>query len=143
MQKNYKASSSEQNTLRIPFYQSLVSAGFPSPAEDYEDVELSLDKYVIKNPSATFYVRVKGDSMKDARIYDGDILVVDKAETPRSGDVVVALINGDFTVKRLIHKAGVYWLMPENPLYQGIEINESSDFQVWGVVTYTLHKQKK
>ncbi len=130
-------------TLKIPFYQSLVSAGFPSPAEDYEDFELSLDKYVIKNPSATFYVRVKGDSMQDARIYDGDILVVDKAETPRSGDVVVALINGDFTVKRWVNKNGIHWLIPENPLYQAIKIDEFSDFKVWGVVTYTLHKQKQ
>lgn len=132
-----------QKSFKIPLFQSLVNAGFPSPAEDYEDLELNLEKYIIKNPSATFYVRVKGDSMQDARIYDGDILVVDKAEVPRNGDVVVALLNGEFTVKRLVKKNNVFYLMPENPAYPSIEVNEYSDFRVWGVVTYTLHKQKK
>jgi DNA polymerase V len=130
-------------SLKIPLFQSLVSAGFPSPAEDYEDLELNLEKYIVKNPSATFYVRVKGDSMQDARIYDGDILVVDKAETPRNGDVIVALLNGDFTVKRLVKKNNTFFLMPENPAYPPIEITEFCEFRVWGVVTYTLHKQKK
>ena len=87
--------------LEVPFFNSPISAGFPSPAEDYVDLKLDLNKFLIKHPSATFYVRVKGDSMKNAGIFDNDILIVDKALDPKNGDIAVCVLDGEFTVKRI------------------------------------------
>lgn len=124
----------------VPLFQENVSAGFPSPAENYIENSLDLNDLMIKHPASTFFVRVQGDSMNEAGISSGDILVVDKALEASSGRIIVAIINGEFTVKRLmIHARGVF-LEPANPKYRTIAISEEMDFQVWGVVTYVIHK---
>jgi DNA polymerase V len=123
----------------LPLYTS-VAAGFPSPADDYIEEELDLNDFLIRNPEATFFVKVSGDSMVRAGIYEGDILIVDCSLEAHSGDVIVALIDGEFTVKRLVHQQGKYYLQPENPAYRPMEVNEGCSFQVWGVVTNVIHK---
>lgn len=124
--------------LELPYYTS-VSAGFPSPADDYEEVPLSLDSYIIRNPATTFFLRVEGQSMTGAGIYDGDILVVDRSLQAKSSDVIIAVLNGEFTVKRLIRDQGRFYLRPENPAYKPTEIGEHDEFQVWGVVIKVIH----
>ncbi len=135
-------SSATTTDIKVPLYASAVSAGFPSPADDYLELSLDLNKYLIKHPAATFYVRVKGDSMINAGIHDGDLLIVDKSVEPENDDVVVCVINGEFTVKRLKKVNGEIYLIPENSHYQAVKISENMDFQVWGVVTYTIHQPK-
>lgn len=125
--------------MKLPLFVVPVKAGFPSPAEDYLEENLDLNEYLIKHAAATFFVRVDGDSMKGAGIHRGDILIVDRALEPSNGKIVVAVINGEFTVKRIrIEKTKVF-LEPENPKYVPIEINPESDFEVWGVVTFVIH----
>ena len=135
-------SSATTADIKVPLYASAVSAGFPSPADDYLELSLDLNKYLIKHPAATFYVRVKGHSMINAGIHDGDLLIVDKSVEPENDDVVVCVINGEFTVKRLKKVNGEIYLIPENSHYQAVKISENMDFQVWGVVTYTIHQPK-
>lgn len=122
------------------FYEEGVSAGFPSPAEDYVEKRLDLHDLVVEHPAATFFVKVVGDSMIGAGIHTGDILVVDRSLSAKSGKVIVALFNGEFTVKRFIKKGEEVTLCPENAHYPPIPIKEGDDFQIWGVVTYVLHK---
>lgn len=129
-----------EQTLCCPTYTSTISAGFPSPAEDYVEKNLDLNELVIKHPSATFFVKVEGDSMKDAGIQSGDLLVVDRSVEAADGKIVVVILNGEFTVKRIWIRGKHIRLIPENPLYSPIEVTEDSDFQVWGVVTYVIHK---
>jgi DNA polymerase V len=138
MTERWKTKKAE--TFQIPFYASLLHAGFPSPADDYKENILDLNELVIQNPGATFYVRVKGDSMKGAGIEAGDVIVVDRAITARHNAVIVALINGEFTLKRLYNRNNTLYLVPENPSYETIKIVEGMEFQVWGVVTYCIHK---
>lgn len=126
--------------VSCPSYTSTISAGFPSPADDYVEKNLDLNEMMVNHPSATFYVRVEGDSMKDAGIQSGDLLIVDRALEATDGKVVVAILNGEFTVKRISIRGKQVRLLPENPLYSPIEVTEDSDFQVWGVVTYVVHK---
>ena len=118
-----------------------VSAGFPSPAEDYIEGRIDLNRDLIKHPIATFYIKVIGDSMRDARIDEGDLLVVDRAAETNDGDIVVARVGNDLTIKRLcIENSGRIWLCPENPAYEPIEITEDCDFEVWGRVMYSIQK---
>lgn len=124
----------------LPFFVAKISAGFPSPAEDFIERKLDLNEYLIKNPTATFFVKVSGHSMINAGIHDGDILVVDRSLEPANNKIVIGVVNGEFTVKRLLKKNNKLFLMPENPDYKPIEINESMDASVWGVVTYTIRK---
>ena len=125
----------------LPSFLCGVAAGFPSPADDYMDKELDLNELVIKHPAATFYVRVEGHSMRDAGIHSGDILVVDRSLSPSSGKIIVAILNGEFTVKRLIiEEHGTIVLRPENSNYPPIQVSPEADFQVWGVVTYVIHQ---
>jgi len=126
--------------IEIPLYASSVSAGFPSPADDYTELSLDLNKYLIKHPAATFYARVKGDSMINAGIKDGDILVVDRAINITDGCIAVCIIDSEFTVKRLKKVAERILLVPENEDYQTIEVSEFNDFEVWGIVSYVIHK---
>jgi len=123
----------------IPLYATRVAAGFPSPADDYVEQHLDLNEYLIKRPSTTFFVRVEGDSMINAGIYENDILVVDRSITPTDGKIVIAVVNGELTVKRLSDKPGHLCLLPENPRYSPIEINEEVEFSIWGVVRHVLH----
>lgn len=126
--------------MKISFFQSPVSAGFPSPAEDTIEKTLDLNELLIEHPAATFFVRVQGSSMKDAHILDGDVLIVDRAKKAISGSIVVAILNGEFTVKRIEKKGETVWLVPENRKFPPTEINSEMEFQVWGVVTYVIHK---
>ena len=133
--------SAETTTeLKIPLFESGVSAGFPSPADDYMDLPIDLNEFLIKHPAATFYVRVKGNSMEGAGIRNGDLLIVDRAEEPRNKSIVLGVIDGEFTVKRIKKKGSDLYLMPDNPDYKPIKIDDNMDFQVWGVVTYVVHK---
>jgi len=122
-----------------PLYAS-ITAGFPSPAEDYIEEELDLNDFLIRNPEATFFVRVAGDSMIRAGIYEGDILIVDCSQEAQPGDVIVAMLEGEFTVKRFVRRGEKYFLQPENPAYQPLELKQGCPFQVWGVVTNVIHK---
>lgn len=120
---------------RIPFFSGLISAGFPSPAEDHIDKTLDLTELLVTNPPATFFLRVSGNSMIDAGIFEKDILVVDRSVQAKHGDIVVANVNSEFTVKRFYCRAGSIKLVPENSSYPEINIEEGDDFSVFGVVT--------
>lgn len=135
-----RAREESMNDHRLALFLWHVSCGFPSPADDYIETALDLNELVITHPAATFYVRVSGDSMKNAAICDGDIIVVDRAREPRQNSIVVAHLNGEFTVKRLAQRDGALYLVPENPLYPPIPITGASDFSIWGVVTYCIHQ---
>ncbi|GAB2648438.1 translesion error-prone DNA polymerase V autoproteolytic subunit [Emticicia sediminis] len=131
--------------LSLPYMSAGVSAGFPSPAEDFLEETIDLNKEVIKNPSATFYAKVKGVSMIDAGIYPEDILVIDKSLNVEDEDIVVSYIDGEFVLKRIkVDKStGKVFLLPENHHYQPIEITEENHFLVWGVVTYIFKKARR
>ncbi len=123
-----------------PLYSSDVEAGFPSPAEDYVEQELNLHDYAVKHKTATFFVRAHGNSMINAGVFDGDLLIVDRLEEVANGRVVIAALDGELTVKRFVRKDGRTWLAPENPDYPRIDIIGREYVHVWGVVTYVLHK---
>ena len=127
-------------TLARPLFLSRVPAGFPSPADDYIEGSLDLNQHLIKHKAATFFVRVTGDSMLGAGIHDGDLLIVDRSLEAQDKSVVVALVNGEFTVKRIKKEHERVWLMPENKNYQPMEMLEGSELEVWGVVTNVIHK---
>jgi len=130
--------------LSVPLMTSLVVAGFPSPADDYLDEPIDLNKLVFARPSSTFLVRVAGDSMIEAGIRPGDLLVVDRAEQPSLGRIVIAVVNGDCTVKRLGRLPdGAMALLPENPKYQPVRLGPGVSIEMWGVVTYVLHDARK
>tara|TARA_B100001778_G_C18463429_1_gene572302 strand:+ start:428 stop:856 length:429 start_codon:yes stop_codon:yes gene_type:complete len=133
-------SSLIKNENKIAFYNSSVPAGFPSPAEDHMDIPLDLNEHLIRHPAATFYVYAKGNSMQNSGIYDGDLLIVDRAVEPKLKNIVIAVIDGEFTVKRISKIKNKIYLLPDNKEYQPIEIKDSSNFQIWGVVIYTIHK---
>jgi DNA polymerase V len=125
----------------IPYVISKVSAGFPSPADDYLEKNLSIEKLLIKNQPSTFLIRAGGDSMINVGIYDGDILVVDRSLDAKSKDIVIASIFGELTVKRLIiDNLGNPELKSENSLYPNIEIKNKEDLLIWGVVTSAIHQ---
>jgi|TARA_B110000977_G_C10678793_1_gene338699 DNA polymerase V len=132
--------SMEEKTLDIPFYQSNVSAGFPSPAEDFMELDLNLQEYLVQHPSATFCVKVTGDSMQNAGIFSGDVMVVDRALEPKNKTIVLAVLDGEFTVKRIHKKGDLLFLNPENDNFKPIEITQEMNFKVWGVVTHIIHK---
>jgi DNA polymerase V len=126
--------------LRIPLFADPISAGFPSPAEDHVEESLDFNERLVRHPEATFCVTVRGRSMTDAGIFDGDILVIDKAITPRNGHIVAAWVDGEFTVKRLGENGiGETVLFPEHPEFKPLPIRHGMEFFVWGVVTYIIH----
>ncbi|OHB58511.1 MAG: peptidase S24 [Planctomycetes bacterium RBG_13_44_8b] len=130
----------DRSTKRLqPIFMAKVPAGFPSPAADYEEDKLDLNRHLIKNPPATFFVRVTGDSMVKAGIHDGDLLVVDRSIEPKDKNVVIAVVNGELTVKRIRIRKNKLTLEAENENYQSREINEEMEFEVWGVVTNVIH----
>lgn len=124
----------------LPLFQTGISAGFPSPADDYIEDRIDLNRELIRNPSSTFFGRVNGDSMINAGIGDGDLIVIDKSIEPKDGSIVVCVIDGEFTVKRFQKINGEIFLMPENEKYKAIKITNENDFRVWGTVTYTIKK---
>ena len=123
----------------LPLFLESVSAGFPSPADDYLESRLDLNEHLIRNPTATFFVRVTGDSMIDAGLYSGDTLVVDRSLNPKDGNIVIASIDGELIVKRLQRIQNKIYLLPENRNYEPIEITSEMNFEVWGVVTTVIH----
>ena len=123
----------------LPLYLSRIKAGFPSPADDYLDKKLDLNEFLIKHPASTFCVKVKGDSMIGAGINSGDILIVDRSLEPKDKRIVVAVVNGDFTVKRISKKGNKLSLLAENDKYSPIEIKDGMDFEIWGVVVHVIH----
>ncbi|MCB0446101.1 MAG: translesion error-prone DNA polymerase V autoproteolytic subunit [Gelidibacter sp.] len=130
----------ESQSLDIVLAQTGISAGFPSPADDFRDNKISLDRALVKNKEATFYAKVSGQSMIGAGLDDGDLLVVDKSLEPQHNKIAVCFIDGEFTVKRLqVNKEGVY-LLPANPAYEPIQVTEDNTFQIWGIVTHVIKK---
>ena len=125
-------------TLDLPFVDGGISAGFPSPADDFLDINIDLNKHLIKNPSTTFYGRVRGNSMIDAGIHDGDLLVIDKSLEPQSDKIAVCFIDGEFTVKRIQIEKDTVWLIAENKDYQPIEVTKENELLIWGIVTNVI-----
>jgi DNA polymerase V len=125
--------------FRLPLYLNPVAAGFPAPTEDYIDENIDLNRHLVKHPDTTFLVRVVGESMKDAGIHPNDMLIVDRSIEVTNGQVVIAVVNGELTVKRLRKHRDRLWLMPENEAFKPIEINEDTDLHIWGVVTNVIH----
>ena len=128
------------NTLGVVYIDTGISAGFPSPAEDFKQERLSLDDELIKNKEATFFARVSGQSMIDAGLSDNDLLVIDRSLSPAHNKIAVCFLDGEFTVKRLKVEKEVVWLQPENKNYQPIKITEENDFVIWGIVTNVIKK---
>lgn len=126
----------------LPLYDSAVSAGFPSPADDHLDRELNLNELLIEHPAATFFARASGNSMEPAGIFDGDLLIVDRSLKPKDGRVVVAALNGEMTVKRLRYYGTKTFLDADNKAYKPIEITEFCELIFWGVVTNVVHKMR-
>ena len=135
--------SFEQLNLNdIKLAEPLVPAGFPSPADDFIEMEINLQDYIVKNKEATFCVKVEGSSMTKAGINTGDIMIVDRSLTPKHNDIVLAVIDGDFTVKRLAVNDNSVYLVPENDSFSPIKITESMDFQIWGIITHIIHRAR-
>ncbi len=124
--------------ISLPFMESPVSAGFPSPAEDFSELSIDLNHELLKNPSATFFCRVNGDSMCDIGINNGDLLVVDKSLEPKSGKIAVCFVDGEFTLKKIELEKDCCWLIPANENYKKIKVTEENEFMIWGIVTYAI-----
>lgn len=149
--KIYKADISSE--IKLPYADAGIKAGFPSPAQDYIEISIDLNKELIKNAASTFFGRVTGDSMLDADLYDGDILVIDKdidkyiKKRKKSKDemlMAVCFIDGEFTVKYLNldeYKNGIIWLVPANEIYKPIKVTPDTQFEIWGIVTYSIRKR--
>ena len=133
-------SPKEIKTQGILFFDIGISAGFPSPADDFKETRISLDEVLIQNKEATFFARVKGQSMIKAGLEDEDLLIIDRSIEPRDNKIAVCFLDGEFTVKRLRVKNGEVWLQPENPDYPIIKITEDNDFVIWGIVTNVIKK---
>ena len=131
--------ASVEAELALPMIDGGISAGFPSPAQDYIDLKIDLNKELIANPSTTFYGRVRGVSMLDAGISNGDILIIDKSIEPKDGDTVVCFIDGEFTLKYIKTDGETVFLVPANEKFKPIQITEENNFCIWGVVTYSIH----
>ncbi len=125
--------------INIPLFNDPVSAGFPSPADDYIEENIDLNEHLLKNPFSTFFLRVKGDSMINSGIHDKDLIIVDKSLTPKPGNVVIAMIDGEFTVKRFSMKNNQLYLKAENQNYPDFNFEDHNDIQIWGVVIYSIH----
>ena len=139
--KNSCSSVKEGNSTQLfPLASETISAGFPSPAEDYIELGIDLNKYLIKNPISTFFLRVSGNSMNNAGIYNNDLLIIDRSIDPNPGHVVVALLDGEFTLKRLIKEKDNYYLKADKENYPAISIYEYLDIHIWGVAIYSIHE---
>lgn len=130
------------SNMPLQFADEGIRAGFPSPAQDYMEQAIDLNKEIVKHPASTFYGRVVGNSMSGEGIDDGDILVIDKSLELIDGDLAVCFINGEFTVKRVKLEKDFAWLVPSNPDYQPIKVTKDDEFTIWGIVTYTVKKNR-
>jgi DNA polymerase V len=131
------------SNLPLQYADEGIKAGFPSPAQDYLEQAIDLNKELIRHPSSTFYGRVVGDSMKDEGIGEGDILVIDKLLELLNDDLAVCFIDGEFTVKRVRLEPDAAWLVPSNSNYPPIKVTKDNEFMVWGIVTYTIKKNRR
>lgn len=129
--------------IPLPFADEGVRAGFPSPAQDFISDSIDLNRDIIGHSDSTFYARAEGDSMIDAGVHSGDILVIDKSLTPGEGDMAVCCVDGEFTLKFVEKHDDYLLLVPANPAYEPIRVDEGNEFMVWGVVTYVIHKARK
>jgi DNA polymerase V len=134
------ASLDVDNESELPFITAKISAGFASPAQDFMEDRIDLNKELANNITTTFYIRVSGNSMVNAGIDDGDLLVVDRSLMPSDGKIAICLIDGDFTVKRLKLEKHCLYLMPENAAYPPVKVTEDNQFVIWGIVTYVIKK---
>jgi len=132
--------NSASSVSRVPLFGALVQAGFPSPADDYLESYIDLNEALVTNKTATFFVKVDGDSMLGAGIFTGDMLVVDRSLTAKHGNIIVAMVEGEFTVKRFVKIRGRTYLYPENKRYKPLDVTELEEFMVWGVVTTVIHR---
>ena len=132
-------SFNKKNNIKLPLYISSIKAGFPSPADDYIEKNLDLNDFLIKHPSSTFFLKVEGESMIDAGIHSGDILIVDRSLEPKNNKIIIAALNGELTVKRIKKYKSKLFLVPENDKYEPIEITKEMDFSIWGIVTFVIH----
>jgi DNA polymerase V len=131
-------SAATDTALELPLVSDAISAGFPSPALDFVDISIDLNKHLIKHPSATFYGRVKGVSMIDEGINDGDLLVIDKSITPANGKIAICYIDGEFTIKKIKIEKDACWLIPANKNYKSIKVTAENEFLIWGIVTHVI-----
>ncbi len=129
-----------QNKKYFPLSSEGISAGFPSPAEDFKELKISIDQEVVKNESATFFARVEGQSMQGAGLDDGDLLVIDRSQEPENGKIAVCFVDGEFTVKRLKVEDDCIYLMPENSKYKALKVTSENQLIIWGIVTYVVKK---
>ena len=128
----------KENTKGQWLSEEGISAGFPSPADDFKEVRISLDRELVKNKEATFYARVSGDSMIGAGLEDGDLLIIDRSLNPENRKIAVCLVDGEFTVKRIKKIKKTFYLIPENKKYSPIEITEENELTIWGIVVYVI-----
>ncbi len=135
---NLKKASVDTKEQESSLIHISVKAGFPSPAGDFEESTIDLNKELIKHPLSTFFCRVSGDSMKDIGIYDGDLLVIDKSESPKNGSIAVCYIDGEFTLKKIEIEKDCCWLIPANENYKPIKVTEENEFIVWGIVKHAI-----
>lgn len=131
------------STLSLQYADEGIRAGFPSPAQDYMEQAIDLNKELIRHPASTFYGRVVGNSMSGEGIEEGDILVIDKSLELMDGDLAICFVNGEFTVKRVKLEKDFAWLVPSNPDYEPIKVTKDDEFTIWGIVTYTVKKNRR
>jgi DNA polymerase V len=130
--------ASTTTAIELPLITNSISAGFPSPADDFLDTSIDLNKTCIKNPATTFFGRVNGNSMKDAGIHHGDLMIIDKSLLPKNGAIAVCFIDGEFTVKTIKIESDCCWLIPANPAYKSMKVTKDNDFVIWGIVTHVI-----
>ena len=130
----------KRNSLGQYLIEQGISAGFPSPADDFKEIRISLDRELVRNEESTFYARVSGNSMEDAGLSDGDLIVIDRSIHPENNKIAVCFLDGEFTVKRINKKGNKLYLKPENKNYDVIEINADNEFLIWGIVTFVIKK---
>ena len=126
--------------LELPFVDAGIKAGFPSPADDFIELTIDLNKHLIKHKDSTFFAKVKGHSMKNAGIFDGDLLVIDKSLAPQDGKIAICQIDGEFTVKRIKIEKDIVWLIAENEDYPPIKVTPENELLIWGIVTASIKK---
>jgi len=124
--------------LELPLVQTGISAGFPSPADDFIELTIDLNKFLVKHKDTTYFARVKGHSMKNAGIYDGDLLVIDKSLSPQDGKIAICQIDGEFTVKRIKIEKDIVWLIAENEDYKPIKVTPENELMIWGIVIHSI-----
>ena len=132
--------SDNASQLELPIIQEGINAGFPSPAMDFEQAKIDLNRYLIKRPASTFFAKVKGNSMEGAGIYEGNLLIIDKSIEPKTEQIAVCFLDGEFTVKRIRIEKDCIWLVPENEAYQAIKVTQDNNFIIWGIVTHIIRQ---